>query len=812
MNDTLRAALAYLRAGLSLIPVRRGGSKAPDGRLLPREKLNPDTGRMEPTWDPYQERLPTEAEIRRWFAGDEPPGIGIVGGRVSGGLECLDFDGDADTIFPAWCELVEAEAPGLIERLNVVRTPGHGGAYHVRYRCPAITIPGNTDLAMDPARSARQGRKLIETRGEGGYALAPGSPGACHETGGTYEHHAGPKLSQVQTITPAERAILIRCARSFDRRQDSATAGGGSRPGEDFDRRGPGWAEILEPHGWRVARTAGTVTYWRRPGKDGPGWSATTGRCTSGGVELLRVFTSNAAPFEEGKAYGRFRAWALLAHGGDFAAAARELAGRGYGTAAGRGAGRADRNGNGPPHENGTAARSVRLEELLDASIGAARPAEWPAPPDAAAFHGLAGELVDRIDSQTEADRVAILAQFLVMFGNAIGRRAYYPVESDRHHLNLYCVLVGRTAKGRKGTSLGRVQALFRGVADEWLDTRIQGGLSSGEGLIWAVRDEIRRREPVKQRGRVVDYQEVTVDHGVEDKRLLVLEPEFASVLRTASRDGNTLSAVLRQAWDSGRLRSMTKNSPARATGAHISIIGHVTRQELVRLLTESDAANGFANRFLWLCVRRSKLLPEGGRPVELSDLRARLGRALEFARGADFLVRDDEAGQLWRSAYVELSREQPGLLGLITNRAEAQVLRLSCLYALLDESPYVRAPHLQAALALWDYCERSCRYVFSSSETGDADADEILGALRARAEAGQGGLSKSEIRAHVFNGHIRAAQLDRALAALVEHGLAAMEEIETGGRRMQLWFAQRQGCAKSAKSPPHATQEACLQ
>src|SRR5690606_36461745 len=117
-----------------------------------------------------------------------------------------------------------------------------------------------------------------------------------------------------------------------------------------------------------------------------------------------------------------------------------------------------------------------------------------------------------------------------------------------------------------------------------WPD-RVVHGLSSGEGLIWAVRDPIIQRQAVKEKGRVVDYEEVEVDPGVEDKRLLVVEGEFATALRVLGREGNILSAVVRNAWDTGDLRTLTKNSPAKATGAHTSIIGPVTRDELLRNL-----------------------------------------------------------------------------------------------------------------------------------------------------------------------------------------------------------------------------------
>jgi len=150
-------------------------------------------------------------------------------------------------------------------------------------------------------------------------------------------------------------------------------------------------------------------------------------------------------------------------------------------------------------------------------------------------------------------------------------------------------------------------------IEPEWAGKRIQGGLSSGEGLIWVVRDPIEKHEPIREDKRITDYQMAVIDPGVSDKRLFVIEPELAATLKTMTREGSTLSATIRQAWDTGDLRVLTKNSPAQASGAHVSIVGHITRDELLRFSTSTDTANGFANRFLWVCSRRSKLLPEGG-------------------------------------------------------------------------------------------------------------------------------------------------------------------------------------------------------
>src|SRR5262249_33228771 len=151
------------------------------------------------------------------------------------------------------------------------------------------------------------------------------------------------------------------------------------------------------------------------------------------------------------------------------------------------------------------------------------------------------------------------------------------------------------------------------------------------------------------------------------------------------SREGNTLSPTIRAAWETGNLRTLVKNSPARATDAHISIVAHITRHEGRRELTETESANGFGNRICWAAARRSKCLPEGGQAVGIADLIVRLRRAIEFAKNCGELKRDDAARELWAKIYPELSEGKTGLLGAITARAEAQVLRLSGLYAVLD-------------------------------------------------------------------------------------------------------------------------------
>ena len=412
---------------------------------------------------------------------------------------------------------------------------------------------------------------------------------------------------------------------------------------------------------------------------------------------------------------------------------------------------------------------------------------DYPKPLAPEAFYGVAGEIVRRIGPHTEADPVALLFQLLAAFGNLIGHDKYIIADGAYHHLNLYGVLVGQTSKGRKGTSWNHIANLIERVDPEWRRNCVTQGLSSGEGLIWEVHDPIEETRPIRKNGRHTgEYETIIANQGEADKRLFIIEGEFANVLKVMAREGNTLSPVIRSAWDCGDLRSMVKTCPAKATNAHISIVGHITRDELRRLLTHTESANGFANRFCWLAVKRSKCLPDGGaiHTVDFDDVVEQLQEAVRF--GEDFLEinRENAARELWHAAYPQLSEGKPGMAGAVTGRAEAQVLRLSAIYALLDKSALIRPEHHKAAMALWHYCEESVRWIFGTS-TGDRNADKILTALR----HAPNGMTKTEISAEVFNRHTSSAEIDEALRVLYGLRMATYSIEQTGGAPVQRWF-----------------------
>jgi hypothetical protein len=137
----------------------------------------------------------------------------------------------------------------------------------------------------------------------------------------------------------------------------------------------------------------------------------------------------------------------------------------------------------------------------------------------------------------------------------------------------------------------------------------------------------------------------------------------------------------------------------------------------------------------------------------------------------------------LWASVYPELSEGKPGMVGALTSRAEAQVLRLSMIYALLDGEKLIRVPHLLAALAVWDYCEASVQYIFGLS-LGDPTADAILEALKAAPV----GLTRTEIN-NLFGRNLSADRLQAAIGELLRLGFIGIAKSETGGRPSERFF-----------------------
>ncbi len=305
-NDVYDIVLVAYENGMSIVPVKEDGTKAPD--------VN---------WLPYQNKRPSLKMLKTWFEDKERHGLYLICGAVSGNLEMLEWETAADySGFHVACERA-----GIGELLNRVldgyfeKAPGGGN--HTLYRCDEIA--GNTKLA-----NSADNKTMIETRGEGGGVVIAPSHGSVHQSGKAYELISG-GLEFVLTITPEERTMLHDIARSLDERvlvertvRHNPKQPEGERPG-DLDAAAHTWAEVLEPAGWRWVYEHGEEDFWRRPGKN-IGVSATT---NYQGTDLLKVFSSSTG-FSTETTYSKFAVYALLMHGGDFAAAARQLGYDGY--------------------------------------------------------------------------------------------------------------------------------------------------------------------------------------------------------------------------------------------------------------------------------------------------------------------------------------------------------------------------------------------------------------------------------------------------------------------------------------------------
>jgi hypothetical protein len=705
----------------------------------------------------------TDDDVRRWSRG--PDGTRNLALRMPDGVIGIDVDAHdgkygADTL---------ADAEAALGQLPPTWSSTSRGADQPS-RIHLYRVPTGLDWSHAENNLRRFGPHVdILHRGHR-YALV--APSEHPQTRKPYRWYLpnGPQpcrgIASAQAPAPGDLAELPAPWVEFltappnrpERRGQAARMDRGT-PWQAFNTDTEIGTDLLAPAGWTFVYRKGEVEYWRRPDKPDPGHSASIGDGhDEDGNPALYVF-STSTEFEPGRYYDATGVYAVLHHHGDRSAACKELHELGYGD-------RAEPPDDGwewPTEEPGreTSERSEQRSPAADLLSPSSLTSQWPTL-DPPALHGIAGKVVETLGPHTEADPVALLLTFLAAAGNIVGLGPRAIADAAPHPARLNVVLVGQTSRARKGTAWAQIRNLLAQIDPSWTTGCILPGIASGEALIAEVRDGTSDE-----------------DLGVADKRRLVLEPEFARLLAVGAREGSILSAVLREAWDGNTLKNRTKAFPQVATGAHISVVGHITKEELLRRLTDTEAANGFANRFLFALVRRSKRLPEGGQldPAALDDLARQVSVAIERGYRVGILHRDADARELWAKAYEDFGDGSDGLTGAITARPEAQTLRLSVAYAVLDGSPVIKAEHIQAALAVWSYCEASALAIFGDA-LGDPIADRLLAALR-EAPDGLDGTAQSAL----FGRHASAARLALARAALEGKGLIVTSSEETGGR-----------------------------
>jgi hypothetical protein len=399
-------------------------------------------------------------------------------------------------------------------------------------------------------------------------------------------------------------------------------------------------------------------------------------------------------------------------------------------------------------------------------------------------LYGLIGEIAKAGSTDTEANPFAIAASALAYLGVAVGRGPYIPIGDDWNHARLNFVHVGRSSRGRKGTAkklvINRIAKAVHEL-NEYLAPQIHtGGLSTREGLALLIHD-----------GWTQGKDEI---EPISDKRLLVVESEFANVLHQGKRDGNTLSTALRDAWDGISIKPAIKTSRVWASNPHIGILADITPIELRGLMSSRELSNGFANRFIFFWAEGIKVnpFPKQTPKEKIDDFARRVADILLFVKADRHVDRDTsrmifspQAASLYAHLYQGELRERSAgeqITGLLDRRAPT-LMRLAMIFALTDLSLTVDVVHIKAAMAWIRYWVDSVKYIFQSAldeaatELTNVVANELIEFLTCHKKA-----SRSEIIKLCFKGHLSKIELDRALDELLST-TPPLIEVETVSR-----------------------------
>jgi hypothetical protein len=726
------AAIAALHAGLSVIPVK------------PKTKAPPDT------WKQYQVQpmTPEHAETLTWA------GMGIVCGAVSGNVECFDFDHKARFLAP-WKALADAEAPGLTDRLT--RQMTQSGGRHVIYRCPGVEIPGSMKLARDkievpgPGMHEYEGKPytaeqedgrwyvflcLIETRGTGGQFLADPTPG-YQLLNGCWE--------EIPIVTPEERKIMLRAARALDRapakpKHERGPIIDGNRPGDWFSENIDPWP-ILDRHGWTdTGISKGEFRHVRRPGKTG-GWSASV---VDG--KILKVFSTNADPFEEKGVYNSFQISALLDYGGDFSAAAR--------------AAKAEQDRSAP---DVTARKPIRHSQETTNDKGyvdcdGSDPTSGdenekcnslPRPP-LHVFHPSAARLIEEVAAAKSAPIEAAIAPFLAVIAAMIGRVCAIRIKRGwREYGNLYIALIALSGTGKSPVT----SFFFRAIRK--LEKLFQSAFESAleryelELLQWQKEskknDLVQRPKPARPQREdllVDDWttESLTDTLDANPYGILAYRDELAGLLQeldkySSGSSGGTKNRLM-SAYDCGPWKTsrVNQNRVSYIPEACVSIYGTIQPVQAKEIFTAIDKVSGFLSRFLTInaALKAPAYFTEKSESEEAVRTIEKLVERLYAIRkgnntGQEYPIIidcDREAKSYYIKWHDKLALEawlgpednEDSLLAKLRGQCLRIALQLHLTDAILDEKP-IEAPVsldvMQRACELSDWLKSHQRYAW---------------------------------------------------------------------------------------------------
>ena len=347
-------------------------------------------------------------------------------------------------------------------------------------------------------------------------------------------------------------------------------------------------------------------------------------------------------------------------------------------------------------------------------------------------------------------------------------------VSATRHEANLFAAIVGSTGKARKGLALDLSRAIFQQAAPDFLP-KVKKGVSTGEGIINLLADA----DPDS------GMENAPVELEYDDKRVLLVESEMSGILEKMKRQGNSLSATLRQCFDGGSIETLTKTAAQKVTRPHVALITHITPRELRDEFKTVEMANGLGNRFLWIATERARSVPNPPVYEPSPLLTGKVRAALEHAEAIKLMERSEAANRLWaNSLYPELTQDESGLVGDMLGRGDAITLRLSMIFALMRGSSSIEVDDLESAMDITRYSQRGVRWLFESSSF-DPREQRIIEALLA---APGRTMPRTHIRKDVFSNNIVTSDLDGIKQHLMEQAIIGVEKYPTGGADVERW------------------------
>ncbi len=774
------AAQAAYAAGLCVIPPREDGSKAPIGE-----------------WKQYQTELPTRTQMNAWYGGVYPKrGVGVVAGTVSGHVEMVEMEATAITegYYQTFLERLETAdlADVWLRILTGYSESTPKGGFHALLRTEQaaesqklatrpMTRP-EFDASLNdaqrelfeakPERRLRAFEKatvlLAETKGEGGFTICAPTNGAVHPEGRAWTIISG-GFASIATVTCDERDGIYDVLRSLTTNREVPhnsvrQYGYLLSPIEDqsrFDGNSPGDAynadphahtnvvRLMESHGWIVSETVDGVTHMTRPGKT-EGTSATVGFYDD--PPMLHVFTSSSGDFDADGTYSPFAVYAILEHGGDYSAAARQLVHERQPNAP-------DRFSDAGDYELESRESGTGLE--LPAGRRLYQPGDLGGfinPPTSEILIGPIGEWLSLVTPETETSQAALGIGVLTGLGAWLGKQISLTVGRIEHRTNLLGVIVGPSSYSRKGTAGSEARRLIRTIDVDFASDNYASGFGSGESIIDRLRDEETDNE-----GNVI--------RGSFDQRIMVDEGEYARVLRASSRQGSILSDILRLAYDgSSKLEHRTvRGGTVVSTNHHVSMFGAITPEELIETFTMLSAVNGAGNRILWAWSNEHKTLPDGGQDIDTLSVAQAIRHSQTGGRILNY-ERTEAAVEWWRAHYPALRNLEhiPDRIRPIVNRSSDHVQRIALTYAATEPGvTQIDVRHLEAGMAWVNHSIETVHATMGNLVSSEA-AGKILVSLRSH--PGQAS-SLTELHA-VLSRHYTATQVRSALYDLEHNGL----------------------------------------